>query len=196
MGLEDQIFHDFQNGSVDLFYKRMYPQLLSYAIRLLGADFSFWAEDCVQDSCYKAYLHRSELSNFLIFKSFLYSCIHNQIISIMRHSQVHENYSKKLQEEESEEFVNSVIEQETLNLLSDAIKALPPKLYELFDLSFVQNKKNNEIAEILGISESTVKRQKALMIATIRQDLIKRTNNDLSALSILFPIIACLEMSM
>jgi RNA polymerase sigma factor (sigma-70 family) len=195
MGLEEQIFQDFQNGSVDLFYKRMYPQLLSYAIRLLGTDFSFWAEDCVQDSFYKAYTHRAELSNLLVFKSFLYSCIHNQIISIMRHNQVHESYSKKIQEEESEEFVNSVIEQETLNLLSDAIKALSPKLHEMFDLSFVQNKKNNEIAEILGVSESTVKRQKALMIETLRQDLIKRTNNDLSALGILLPILAYLEMT-
>ncbi len=196
MGLEEQIFQNFQNGSVDLFYERMYPQLLSYAIRLLGTDFSFWAEDCVQDSFYKAYTHRSELSNFLIFKSFLYSCIHNQIISIMRHNRVHESYTKKVQEEESEEFVNSVIQQETLNLLQEAINALPQKLNEMFDLSFVQNKKNNEIAEILGISESTVKRLKLQLIQTLREDLKKRTGNDLSALAILLPLITYLEMSM
>jgi RNA polymerase sigma factor (sigma-70 family) len=195
MEVEEQIFQDFQNGSVDLFYKRMYPQLLSYAIRLLGSDFSFWAEDCVQDSFYKAYTHREELSNVLIFKSFLYSCIHNQIISIIRHNQVHETYTKKIQEEESESFVNSLIQQETLNLLSDALRALPDKLYEIFDLSFVQNKKNNEIAEILNVSESTVKRQKLLLVETLRSDLKKRTGNDLSSLVILLPILTYLEMS-
>jgi RNA polymerase sigma-70 factor (ECF subfamily) len=195
MEVEEQIFQDFQNGSVDLFYKRMYPQLLSYAIRLLGSDFSFWAEDCVQDSFYKAYTHREELSNVLIFKSFLYSCIHNQIISIIRHNQVHETYTKKIQEEESESFVNSLIQQETLNLLSDALRALPDKLYEIFDLSFVQNKKNNEIAEILNVSESTVKRQKLLLVETLRSDLKKRTGNDLSSLAILLPILTYLEMS-
>jgi RNA polymerase sigma-70 factor (ECF subfamily) len=173
----------------------MYPQLLSYAIRLLGSDFSFWAEDCVQDSFYKAYTHREELSNVLIFKSFLYSCIHNQIISIIRHNQVHETYTKKIQEEESESFVNSLIQQETLNLLSDALRALPDKLYEIFDLSFVQNKKNNEIAEILNVSESTVKRQKLLLVETLRSDLKKRTGNDLSSLVILLPILTYLEMS-
>jgi RNA polymerase sigma-70 factor (ECF subfamily) len=114
----------------------------------------------------------------------------------MRHNQVHEIYTKKIQSEESEEFVNSVIEQETLNLLSEAIKALPPKLRQIFDLSFVQNKKNNEIVDILGISDSTVKRQKALLIETLRQDLKKRTNNDLSALQMLLPILAYLEMTM
>jgi RNA polymerase sigma factor (sigma-70 family) len=195
MEIEEQIFQDFQNGSVDLFYKRMYPQLLSYAIRLLGSDFSFWAEDCVQDSFYKAYTHREELSNVLIFKSFLYSCIHNQIISIIRHNQVHEIYTKEIQEEESESFVNSLIQQETLNLLSDALRALPDKLYEIFDLSFVQNKKNNEIAEILNVSESTVKRQKLLLVETLRSDLKKRTGNDLSGLAILLPILTYLEMS-
>jgi RNA polymerase sigma factor (sigma-70 family) len=195
MGIEEQIFQDFQNGDVDLFYKRMYPQLLSYAIRLLGSDFSFWAEDCVQDSFFKAYTHRSEFPDVLIFKSFIYSCIHNQIVSIIRHHKVHESYTKRLQDEETGEFVNSVIQQETLNLLSEAIHALPDKLYEIFDLSFVQNKKNNEIAEILNVSESTVKRQKLLLVETLRSDLKKRTGNDLSSLAILLPILTYLEMS-
>ena len=63
----------------------------------------------------------------------------------MRHNRVHESYTKKVQEEESEEFVNSVIQQETLNLLQEAINALPQKLNEMFDLSFVQNKKNKRL---------------------------------------------------
>jgi DNA-directed RNA polymerase specialized sigma24 family protein len=65
----------------------------------------------------------------------------------------------------------------------------------MFDLSFVQNKKNNEIAEILNVSESTVKRQKLLLVETLRSDLKKRTGNDLSSLVILLPILTYLEMS-
>jgi RNA polymerase sigma factor, sigma-70 family len=196
MESEERIFLDFRNGKVDIFYKRMYPQLLSYAIRRLGSDFSFWAEDCVQDSFYKAYVHRTKLTNAVLFKSFLFACIRNKVISILRHNQAANNYLESKDGEDSEEFVNSIIEQETLNLLYDAIKALPDNLQIIFNLSFVQNKKNNEIARILNISESTVKRRKSLMIKMLEQDLIKKTNNDLSALSLLYPILLYLETFM
>ena len=195
METDSQIFLEFQEGKIDLFYKKMYPQLLSYAIRQLGSDFSFWAEDCVQDSFYKAYEHRVEFANPFLFKSYLFSCIHNEIISIQRHNEAVGHYMESKTNEESEEFVNSIIEQETLDILYDAIKALPENLQTLFKLSYIDGKKNAEIAEILGISERTVKRQKSMMIQMLRQSLIKQTGNDLSALRVLLPFLTFLEMS-
>jgi RNA polymerase sigma-70 factor (ECF subfamily) len=174
----------------------MYPQLLSYAIRHLGSDYSFWAEDCVQDSFYKAYEHRIEFSNPFLFKSYLFSCIHNKIISILRHNEAVGHYVESNNaNDESEEFVNSIIEQETLDILYSAIKSLPENLQTVFKLSYVEGKKNAEIAEILNISERTVKRQKSTMIQMLRQYLVKKTGNDLSALRILLPVLTYLEMS-
>ena len=61
---EEQILTDFINGDIDVFYKKMYSPLLAYAVRYLGNDYSFLAEDCVQDAIVLSYERRSTF-NFM-----------------------------------------------------------------------------------------------------------------------------------
>ena len=90
-----------------------------------------------------------------------------------------ENYLS--QQEEKTEFLNGIIEQETLDLLYDAIDELPERYRRIFELNFQQGLKNAEIAALLGVTESAVKKQKAAMIDLVRQSLKKKTGNDLLA---------------
>ena len=53
METKEQIFQEFKQGKIDQFYKIIYPQLLLYAVRHLGDNYSFLAEDCVQDAVYQ-----------------------------------------------------------------------------------------------------------------------------------------------
>ncbi len=48
----------------------------------------------------------------------------------------------------------------------------------LFDLSFEQGLKNAEVAKILSVSESAVKKQKAFLIQRLRDELKKTTDKD------------------
>ena len=64
--------------------------------------------------------------------------------------------------------VNSIIEQETLDLLYEAIDRLPKDLRIIFDLCYEQGKKNAEAAQVLGISESMVKKRKVKMLQMLR----------------------------
>ena len=57
-------------------------------------------------------------------------------------------------------FANTVIDQETQLLLFNAIHSLPDRERQIFELSFIEGLKNIEIAEQLGVSDSTVKRRK------------------------------------
>lgn len=50
MNVYREIFADFKQGELAQFYRLMYPELMVYANRLLGADFAFLAEDCVQNA--------------------------------------------------------------------------------------------------------------------------------------------------
>lgn len=70
------------------------------------------------------------------------------------------------------------IEQETLELLLDAIRRLPERYQRIFELSFEQGLKNAEIAVILGVSESAVKKQKHALITYLRNDLMKHADGD------------------
>lgn len=168
---------NFKSGNIGTFYKELYAKLLVYASRHLGTDYAFLAEDCVQDAVYKAYEQRTDFKSVLTFKAFLYSCIHHAAIDILRKNQAKSNYLS--QQEDRTEFLNSIIEQETLNLLYDAIENLPEKYRRIFELHFEQGLKNAEIAALLGVTESAVKKQKARMLELLRKDLTQKTGNDM-----------------
>ena len=176
---EEEILIDFKAGKIDGLYKSMYSNLILYASRQLGYELGFMAEDCVQEAIYKTYQSRDMLRSPFAFKSYLYSCIHNQTVSILRKQSAQENYLSSSEEEE--DFQNSYIEQETLDLLFRAIDNLPPKYKMLFDLSFEQGLKNAEVAKILSVSESAVKKQKSNMIRQLREEMARRTDKDYMA---------------
>ncbi len=171
MDRHDQLFTDFVAGHIDTLYRCLYPQLLTYTLRRLGNDFAFLAEDCVQNSIFKAYQQRCQFQTELSLKAFLYTCIHNEVVSILRKQYAQNNYFESLEEQESVDFENSLIEQETLQLLYQAMNNLPAKYRTLFHLSYEKHMKNAEIAAELGISESAVKKQKAQFIELMRQQL-------------------------
>lgn len=177
MKSENLYFRQWKAGKIDAFYKQLYPQMLSYAIRALG-DYAFMAEDCVQNSFVKAYLHRHEYKEYLHFKSFLYLCTRNEIISILRHNQAQSNYLSYLQDETSPACINAIIEEETYTILYQTIQELPADLRKLFELSFIKEMTNAEIAEHMHLSERTIKRKKALMISLLRETLVKRSDFD------------------
>lgn len=69
---------------------------------------------------------------------------------------------------------DSIIEQETLDLLYDAIEHLPDELRTVFSLSFEQGLKNEEIAIQLQCSVGTVKNRKNSIIRFLRQHITAR----------------------
>ncbi len=177
MKLYEHIFAEFKEGRLTPFYEKMYPELMAYATHLLGNEYAFLAEDCVQDSVFKAYQQTQVFTSPLQWKIFLYTCLRNEAISILRKGQAQKNYLSQV-EEETEDLSLCFIEQETLTLLYSAIDALPEKYKTIFELSFEQGLKNAEIAEQLQIAEVTVKKQKARLIELLRNDLVNKIDKD------------------
>ncbi|MDD3200601.1 MAG: sigma-70 family RNA polymerase sigma factor [Bacteroidales bacterium] len=151
-------------------YREYYPALVSYAIRLLGESQSYLAEDCVQESIYKTYLAKDRISDEASLKSYLYTSIRNRAISYIRKSGSKNNYLRQI-ELTQQDITNSIIEQETLRKLFVAIDKLPEKYRQIFEMSFEQGLKTAQIAQQLGISESTIKKRKSKMIKTLRNEL-------------------------
>lgn len=168
MRITEQIVRDFREGRIESLYEMVYPSLIVFASRQLGSDYAFLAEDCVQDAIYKMYGVRSSFSNAAHFKAYLFAAIHNGAVSVLRKSQSRRHYLEEKTDFE-EDLQASLIEQETLDLLYDAIGRLPESLRRVFDLSFVEGLKNEEVAELLGCSVSTVKNRKASMLSLLRQ---------------------------
>lgn len=164
-----QIFDDFRKGNIELFYEMMYPELLVYVSRILGEDFSFLAEDCVQDAVLKTYKQCHSFPTPLQWKVYLYTCTRNGALSILRNGKAHDNYIGN--QDENEDVTLGIIEQETLTLLYNAINQLSEELRHLFELSFEQGLKNAEVAALLSVAEITVKKRKARLINLLRTSL-------------------------
>lgn len=151
MSLYEQIFADFKKGDIVSFYEKMYPELLIFTARLLGDNFAFLAEDCVQNAVFKTYNRYHSFTSSLQWKVFLYTCVRNEAINILRKGQAQRNYLEQ-QKEDNEDFTIGIIEQETMTLLYSAIESLPQKYKDLFEMSFERGLKNREIAELLSIA--------------------------------------------
>ena len=162
MGVTDlQVLQAFKKGQLELFYRRIYPGLLLYAVKNAGDRHDFLAEDCVQNAIFNAWKRRDSFDSIYTLKSFLYTSVKNEIISLYRKGKAQERYSSQLENEAF--FANTVIDQETQLLLFNAIHSLPD-----------EGLKNIEIAEQLGVSDSTVKKAKAKALEILREKLDPR----------------------
>jgi len=170
MSPERAIIEDFTQNRVESLYENIYPGLLLYAIRWLGDEYSFLAEDCVQNAILNAWRKRSEFTTTAALKSYLYTCVRNNVIDIQRKSSAKEKYAVSLNDDLV--FSNSLIEQETIDILYKTIDGLPEKYRVVFEMSFIDGLKNIEIAKELGLSDSTVEKRKAKALALVREQLI------------------------
>lgn len=180
MRITDNIVSDFKAGKIEKLYTDVYPSLIVYASRQLGSDYAFLAEDCVQDAIYKMYAVRATFRNAAHFKAYLFAAIHNSAISVLRKGQSRQHYLEE-KKEFDEDLQASIIEQETLDLLYSAIGRLPEDLRRVFDLSFIEGLKNEEVAAQLGCSVGTVKNRKASVLSFLRQ----RVGDEAVALAVL-----------
>lgn len=187
MVIKDIILRSFQDGKIETFYADVYPSLLTYAVRFLGDDYSFLAEDCVQDAVFKAYGLRMQFTSPTHFKSYLYTCVHNNAMDILRKNKSHDNYMQLRNDRNDHHYdmESAMIEQETLDMLYDAIEKLPEEMQRIFELSFEYGLKNAEVAEELGISESMVKKRKMKMIRLLRESFKTNTAMQLLLLAVL-----------
>lgn len=183
---EEQILTDFINGNIDVFYKRLYSPLLAYAARFLGNDYSFLAEDCVQDAIVMSYEKRASFNFPWQLKSYVYTCVHNNCINLLRKTK-RENLYAAQQEDIEDEISAGMIEQETIDLLHSAIDELPEQYRQIFELNYEQGLKMKEVADALNITFEALKKRKLKMFAILRE----KFKDNMSMQALLYILAMC-----
>jgi len=93
-----------------------------------------------------------------------------------------------LQQEDIEEEVSAgIIEQETINLLRQAIDELPEQYRKIFELNYEKGLKMKEVADVLNITFETLKKRKIKMFALLRE----RFKNNAVMQTLLFTLAMC-----
>lgn len=154
----------------DLFFKSHYTLFLSFACRYrLNTE---EARDIVQDVFTSFWEQREHFNSILTIKAFFYRAISNRCLNHLKHEDVKSRYAERqLQEMRSEEFIQeNIIREEVSLIVRRKVKELTPREREIILLS-LQNKSNQEIADLLSISVPTVKTHKMHAYARLRTEL-------------------------
>lgn len=165
----NHIFHEFMDGNMQPLYQFMYRGMMLYAVKVLGDEMSFMAEDCVQEAIMYTYENREIFDSSNHWRNYLLTCVKNNANLALRKRNAHSRYLTELSfQNPQQENALAVLRQETLDSLYMAIETLPKMYREVFRLSFEEGLKNREIAELLNIAEITVKKRKNRLIKLLR----------------------------
>lgn len=154
----------------DLFFKKYYTLFLSFACRYrLDSE---EARDIVQDVFIAFWEQHENFSSIVAIKAFFYRSIANRCLNHLKHEDVKSRYAEsQIQEMQSEEFIQeNIIREEVSFIVRKKIKELTPREQEIIILS-LQNKSNQEIADLLSLSVPTVKTHKMHAYARLRAEL-------------------------
>jgi RNA polymerase sigma-70 factor (family 1) len=184
------IIEAFKRGTSDALQsllKQFYSPLCLFAERLLTDRAA--AEDIVGDSFIKLWDRRTDFETLQTIKAFLYITVRNASLNYLK--QVKRDTLSKKQlaylSSEKEEFVlNDIIRSEVLREIMSEIETLPEQCRKVLKLGYLEGKRNQEIADMLGISVHTVKNQKARAIQLLK---IKLRDRDIMTLCILYTLI-------
>lgn len=169
MEINEHLYNDFRHGRIDSLYQEAYASMKAFAARYLTDNYAMMAEDCVQDAIEKAYLTRTSFKSASQLKAYLYTCIRNNCVSLLRKTNSRANYISQQDTVEDERLSAAIIEQETLDLLHRAIAELPEKYQRVFELSFEKGLSYADAAKQLGITIDGYNKRRAKMISLLRE---------------------------
>ncbi len=138
---------------------RYQEPLLRYVRHLIG---DAKAEDVVQDTFIKAYTHLRGFNPKHKFSSWIYRIAHNTAMNAVRNNRKFLDLGKLdfdlLGNMQSEMFIpeKDAEKEELQNKLQECLGEIPLKYREVLTLFYLENKKYEEIGEILRIPTSTV----------------------------------------
>ena len=154
------------------FFKDNFKTLCYFAFQILKNMAE--AEDVVQDTFIKFWDKMADFDNEQAIKSFLYLSVRNACLNMIRHKKIIQNHVEIQPPNlhiEHPEILNDIVNAEVLARVYKAVETLPDGCKKIFEMSYFEELKNPQIAEILEVSVNTVKTQKYRAIKLLNEKL-------------------------
>ncbi len=167
------VLQTYTDTAFEQLFKAHYRALHAYANMLLK-DVDI-AEEVVQSMFLKLWEKRDLLAVQTSIKAYLYKCIYNDSLNLLKHEQVkskYQNFTVHTMNTHHEPASNRVELSELQKALQLALNALPEQCRLVFQLSRFEELKYKEIAERLGISIKTVENQMGKALKILRLKLV------------------------
>lgn len=133
------------------------------------------AEDAVQETFIRIWEGKSDIQQAEKLGGYLYATVRNYCLNFLRQRktqavfQAHELAQVDTTWEEDESL--RMIKSEVYREIMQTIEKLPPKMQEVFKLSYLSQLREEEIAQRLSISVNSVKTHKQRAKKILREDL-------------------------
>lgn len=144
-----------------------YNALCLFALRYLHDREA--ASDIVQEAFLKLLESGKSFSDRDELKAFLYIIVRNLCLNLLKHQKIVTNHEKSYLES-SEYFRDALVEEETARIIRSAVLQLPPRSRQIIQYS-LKGLRNQEIADLLGISINTLKTLKSKSFSILRNKL-------------------------
>lgn len=182
--LIDSLKTDGQEGFVAI-YRKFYKQLLFFILGYLKENRV--AEEIVADVFVKVWERRSDFHTMENLKAFIYISAKNASLNVIRSERskgIHEsltNYEDLLADDR--DVFSKMIHAELIHSIFIEVVKLPEKQREVFNMTYLEDKTVEEIAQELQMSPTAVYTNRSRAIHTIRTLL--GTKNALTLLAFL-----------
>jgi RNA polymerase sigma-70 factor (family 1) len=172
---EDDLRQKLKEGDESAYreiFTRYYPGLVSFAYKILSDHHH--AKDVAQNIFIRIFSRRGTITITQNIKSYLYSAVHNECLNVLKKESVTSLQYRKYSEEplDHDSIQDAIKQTERENKIYQAIENLPPQCRRIFVMSRLEEKKNKEIADVLGISIRTVETQISNALKYLRNALL------------------------
>ncbi len=152
------------SGDLDAFteiHNRYYAVLYNHAYKRLQD--SEVVKDILQELFIRIWDARETIDLKTGLSAYLFTAVRNRILNVYRHHKIKENYITSFQNflnNNTEPIADELLRvKELMAIINAEIASLPPKMRRIFEMSRQENLSYQEIAENLGISALTVRKQ-------------------------------------
>lgn len=157
---------------MDPVFNHTYPGLVYFAQNIINDQHA--AQDIVQECFIRVWEKDIAFDSLSHLKSYLYTAVRNQCTDWLRKEKrnlmtFHNSEQDNGKTEHSA--LHAMIEAETLQQVYLALNSLPLQCRRIFELLYIHGKTAKEAAEILDLSISTIKTQKARGIKILQEKL-------------------------
>jgi len=157
------------SAAFKLLFRQYYSALCYFSDRIIANSSD--AEDVVEEVFTKLWNSKQTFSDMNHLHSFLYKATRNASLDHLkktRHAKERQMiFAEELDISETS-YLNEMIRTEVLREIYCKIKGLPEQCARIVSMSYIEGKKNSEIADELGISLQTVKNQKSRGISLLK----------------------------
>ena len=171
---ERMVLQRLQTGDASAFktvFQRYFKLLYMEAYYKLENDKE--AEDLVQDFFIEFWEKQLFRSVTLSLKHYLYQSIRNRCINRLEHRKVQQRRNDQYTQLQPLSYhpTNKMENNELRDRIEQALETIPKESAKVFRLTYVEKHKRKEVADLLGVSENTVKTQLARALRLFREKM-------------------------